>query len=137
MKKRDRYFFGKVDHGQLVFDDPSAWYSHLKQHEQIRVRVTLGKVPKLRSSRTTEQIRYYWGVVLAVIADYTGHSVEELHEVFKAMFLKPKDVMGVNVYPSTTDLDTGQMTDYIENIRNFASRDLACYVPDANEFVIQ
>ena len=92
-----------------------------------------------KQKRTLPQNSYYFGVVLKVLSLETGHSTEDLHEYFKAEYLKEHvkmiDVMGKWIVKdlSTTELDTKVFSDYIEKIRNFASSELSCYIPDANE----
>jgi hypothetical protein len=44
------------------------------------VQVTIGKVKGLR---TEQQMRYYWGVVVKMIADDTGNDIDTIHEFFK------------------------------------------------------
>jgi hypothetical protein len=46
-------------------------------------KLTLSKV----GTRSNQSNRYYRGVVLQLIAEYTGQTKEELHEYFKQMFL--------------------------------------------------
>jgi len=89
--------------------------------------------------RTLSQNNYYWAVVLKVIASETGHTTEELHEYFKNEYLinrfEEKKVLDktIVVETSTTKLSTKVFTKYIEDIRRFASAELGCYIPDANE----
>lgn len=45
--------------------------------------------PQQRTSRAN---RYYWGVVLAMIAAELGESAEELHDAFKLKFRSREDI---------------------------------------------
>lgn len=44
-------------------------------------------VKRLRATRSIQQSRYYWGVVVELIAEHTGYTPEEIHEVLKAKFI--------------------------------------------------
>jgi hypothetical protein len=55
-------------------------------------------------------------------ADYTGHTVDEMHEYFKLEFLSEvRNIMGkdVRVVKSTTKLSVQEFNEYVEKIINF------------------
>ena len=64
--------------------------------------------------------RYYWGVVLEVLSDWSGHTREELHEAFRQMFLGYEE-NGIKYAKSTADLTTVEMERYLEDIRTWAA----------------
>lgn len=79
-----------------------------------------------RKNRTTDQNSLMWSWY-SEIAGYTGHSTDEIHELCKAMFLKPRQVsIGDNAteYRTTTKLTTAEMSEYLERIRAWAATDL-------------
>ena len=78
-----------------------------------------------------DQNEYYWGVVLETLSD-TGYSTEELHEIFKFKFLQDK-IKHHSIIKSTSQLDTKEMEEYLENIRRFASLELGISIPLPNE----
>ena len=77
------------------------------------------RIKKFIEGRSVEQNRYYWGVVLTEISEYTGHTSDELHEYFKKEYLIEKSTF-IETYKSTTDLDIGEFIEYIERIKNWA-----------------
>lgn len=87
--------------------------------------------------RTTNQNSYYWGVVLSMLAEHTGHTAEEMHEIFKGMFLPRKFVRvarrDVEIRRSTTELSTEEFEDYQERIRAFAAQELGFRIPLPHE----
>lgn len=85
---------------------------------------------KARKPRSNNQNSYYWGVVLSLIYDHTGHTPEELHEAFKWKFLKRFNSDGLEFAKSTTELTTGEMMEYVENIKKFAAEELDIVIPD-------
>lgn len=85
-----------------------------RRMEGRMVRVSFGLPTRGRSDN---QNRYYWGICLSLIADETGHTTEEIHEVMKRKFLPRKFVSfaGVTeeVPKSTTTLTTKEMEEYL------------------------
>lgn len=101
------------------------------------VEVVLRKESKLRSLR---QNRYYWAVVISELSAELGHSEDEMHEIFKTMFLTNEvDLVTksgnkhFNITKSTTELTTAKMEVYLEKIRQFADLELGIYLPLPNE----
>ena len=82
------------------------------------------------TQRTNSQNRYYWGICVDLISEHTGFTPEEVHEVLKHKFLSPKERMGENIYPNTTQLDTREFNLYIEKIQCWASMELSLVIPD-------
>jgi len=75
---------------------------------------------KRKPKRSLNINRYYWGVVLPVVSEDTGHTKEELHTLFKSMFLviEIRKVLDkdVRIIRSTTDLTTGEFMQYLDKI---------------------
>lgn len=94
-----------------------------------------------KKQRSGNQNRYYFGVMVDLISEYTGFTRNELHEVLKHKFLRktlwiPKKdgvkEQSIITY-STTDLTTKQFEDYLSEIRQWASSDLGLFLPEPNE----
>lgn len=85
-----------------------------KVGDQITLTITNEK-PK----RTENQNRYYW-MYLGMIAEQTGNDIDDLHTLFKGLFLGKEivEVFGHKVRRagSTTELSAGQFSDYIRRI---------------------
>jgi hypothetical protein len=115
MKLRHFVSKGKIKDGKLVLDNP-RWFRTclLKYDDTDKLRIT---IEKERGTRSKKQNAYYWSVVLAYIAEYMGEQPEDLHEIFKAKFLKRKRVWRgaeMTVLPSTTKLNSDEFGEYIE-----------------------
>jgi hypothetical protein len=81
------------------------------------------QVTERKHIRNLSQNDYYWAI-LEGLSDHLGYTKEEIHELLKYKFLKyAKEIAGqpVVIVPSTTDLDTAQFSDYIENVLKFAN----------------
>ena len=97
-------------------------------------------VAPYKQNRSNEQNRYYWGVVVRELADHTGYAEEEMHEILKALFLNREKTIPLKngnktifIAESTTRLKTNEMEDYLRNIREWASAELGCYLPEPSE----
>ena len=98
-------------------------------------------VEREAATRSLEANAYYWGVVVKALADHTGYTADETHEVLKIKFL-PKDValrtgMGEVVAEfviggSTRTLTVGEFFDYVERIRQWAFEALDVDIPPAD-----
>ena len=65
------------------FNAPSEFYELCKTKKDGDYYLSLHKDhPK----RSLKENRYYWGVVLSMIAEHTGMEIEEAHEFCKLTF---------------------------------------------------
>lgn len=100
--------------------------------QDVRVWVT-----KDTRTRTPKQNRYYWGVVIKMLADHTGYTKEEMHEAMKNTYLGRRFIefngKEVELSKSTKDIDTKEMSEYTERVRQFAAEFLALNIPDPDQ----
>lgn len=91
------------------------------------------------ATRSNQQNRWYWGVIVEQISEKTGFDPDETHEVLKARFLPKKlalcdgngEIQGEYVIGgSTTKLDKVQFGEYCEAIRRWAAESLELQIPD-------
>lgn len=100
--------------------------------EEIRRHAFFAGTPEKKQTRSQKQNRYMFGVVYKLIADHTGYTPEEVHQLMTKEFLGYEN-LGEKFIKSTTRLNTKEMEEYLENVRRFASVELGCYVPLPNE----
>lgn len=125
----------EVVNGSLKFDFRQKdilrrWLNNLNG---VKVELV---IKKHRRKRTIPQNSYYFGVVLDLISEASGYTTEELHELFKRLYLKKQIVIGGKNYDvsiSTRKLNTDQFSKYIEKIKRFAEIKLSLRIPDPNE----
>ena len=89
-----------------------------------------------KKQRSNQQNRYMWSVPYAIIAEYTGNSPEEVHELMCQMFNSKVVVIKNKEYRiplSTASLSTIQLEEYLSRVREWASIELSLYVPLPNE----
>ena len=124
-------FLCKIEKGKVSHFDEDVFYLYIEQWEGMECDLT---IEKHKSSRTIQQNKYLWGVVYKMISDETGYTVEEAHELCKTLFIKKHLDVGEKRYVvigSTTELSTKEFTDYIENIKMWASKELSLVIPEA------
>jgi len=133
-------FKGSVESGRLTFkmgmkDQFDQYLQGLSGDVEITVKPWSEK-----NQRSNNQNRYYFGIVLKIISEETGYTVDECHEICKIKFNSKmihdgkKDMM---IGLSTTSLNTSDMESYLEEIRMWASMNLGLNVPEPNEVVCE
>ena len=90
-------------------------------------------IKKYRRKRTDPQNKYYFGVVVPILMEYTGYTKDEMHEALKWKFLKIEKPGMPPTVGSTKKLNTKEFEEYLENIKRWAAVDLSLYIPDPNE----
>jgi hypothetical protein len=133
-------FFGKIEKGEIKIYDNDKFKQYVSTLEGKDIMLSVGRRRQIRSSN---QNRYYRGIVIEMLANKYGYENEEMHEFCKMKFLQPRtieiiDKNGVvdskTIPRTTTNLDTIQFEDYLEKIRRWASMRLDFYIPLPNEF---
>lgn len=90
--------------------------------------------------RSTQQNRWLWGVCYKMIAEHTGYSADEIHELMKHRFLRHfidietrNGIEQLETVKSTTQLNTIEFNSYTTQIQQWASIELGISIPDPNE----
>lgn len=122
-------FPGIVQQGKVKLDQAPAFREYLHTLEGKRVEVSLEKQVRRRS---LNQNAYYW-VILEMISKETGQDAAELHTAFKMKFSKHITLRGLVIPQSSRTKDTSEFTEYIEQIRAWASEFLNMSIPDPQQ----
>jgi hypothetical protein len=118
----------------LVPVDPAAWILALRRMEGKRVLVD---VAPYRKTRSAQQSRYYFGVVVAILGEDLGYQRDEMHAALAHKFLGSVDEQtGLMRIRSTKDLSTVEFEEYMTRVREWAGQDLGILVPLPNEYLI-
>lgn len=127
-------FHGRVDEaGTLKL--PPAVRGLLTRHLQaLRGKSVTMTVKPFRKHRTDRQSRYYFGVVVPLIAEHCGYEKEEMHELLAMRFLRMDDdpVTGSPRRKHTPETDTKEFAEYVDACIRLAS-ELGVYIPDPGE----
>lgn len=109
-------FVSKINENNEIIHTPLMRYHLSKFKKGINIVVS---VEKQYNKRSLNQNAYYH-MCLGIIAEYTGDSPDELHRLFKGMFLPRKDIVlnkkRYSLAGSTTELTKGQFAEYIMKI---------------------
>lgn len=109
-------FYGTSKELQFKPDNGRAWLDYLVQNEgkKLVININLDK-----ARRSLDQNAYYWAY-LEIIANETGHNADELHKLFKGLFLPKKQLKFKDkIYMmsgSTADLNKPQFSEYLDKI---------------------
>lgn len=109
-------FYFKSHQGTLQWSNGRALTQFLKDNEGKDMYASMDRVKGVRS---LNQNSYYW-FYLEIIASETGNNSDDLHRLFKGLFL-PKTAVTWKEHEymmsgSTTKLSKGDMTMYLDKI---------------------
>lgn len=122
-------FYGTVKDGKLKLESRDLFLMYVESFDGHEVQLTLKKKSKPRSN---QQNRYYWGVVIKTLADHLGYTPDEMHDALRMKFLIDRERQ-LPTIKSTTTLSTITFEEYMTSVRQWASQELDCYIPEPNE----
>ena len=108
----------------------SRWCRTFKTGAHVEIIIR-----KYREKRTDEQNRYYFGVVVPILADHFGYEKDEMHEELKVLFnpIQSKIDPSRQIGESTTKLSTveffSDQDSYVERICRWAATEHGIFVP--------
>lgn len=125
-------FKATIKNNTLTYENESYVRHHLSKLEGKPVTVDVNKIHYQRSN---QQNRWYWKI-LEIVSNDTGHTEDELHRIFKGLFL-PRNIVNLkgkeySLAGSTTDLTKGQFVEYIERIRAEVA-EMGIVIPDPED----
>lgn len=122
---------GFIKNGQLTIRGKNLW--------PLTDGEVLVTVMRAHATRSINQNRWYWGCVVKAVADHTGYTPKEVHEIYKALFLprvvaiegaRGNVVAEFEVGGSTRQLNKLEFGEYCEQIREWAASELDVHIPD-------
>ena len=130
-------FKGKIVKGRMEFEKAQDYTKYIQGLEGKEVSLV---IEEWKKNRSDQENSYYWGVPIKLISEHTGYSKDETHELLKSLFLKKKINVKVKkgserhtIVQSTSKLSTKRFEEYMSEIRQWASQELDCYIPEPNE----
>jgi hypothetical protein len=124
-------FRGKVKNNKLIVGSDYEKYLSTLEGKDIDITVCEHK-----DTRSINQCRYYFAVVVKMISDETGYSKDETHEIIKGKFLSREKKVGKDIIHytiSTSKLKTNEFESLMTEIREWASIELNLMIPQPNE----
>lgn len=126
----------------IIFTDFRKNESKSKLFDHLKTLSDVYKIEikKDKEKRSGNQNRYYWGVVIQMISEHTGFFPDEAHELLKQKFLSYDKAFkstgeAFTISRSTTDLDTWEFENYLEQCRIFAAVEIEIVIPLPNECI--
>jgi hypothetical protein len=116
--------------GKLTLVNPETFRRAMREFAEAPVELTVRRLRKRRSDR---QHRYYFGVVVAMLAEFTGYTSDEMHDALKWKFLRVDPESSLPTVRSTTSLTTVEFEDFLERVRTWAAADVGVVIPLPNE----
>jgi hypothetical protein len=128
-------FRGVVEKGKLHLNEPERYLVWLSTLEGKKVELTVRKSQSLRSLQSN---RYYWGVIIEILANHCGYDRDEMHEALKFKFLSDKrmDEKGLVKIGSTAALNTDEFINYTNRVVMWAATDLQVFIPAPGDIEI-
>lgn len=128
-------FIGYIsEDGALSFRYPKIVKDFLHSLAGVEVDVQIGKHYK---PRTEKENRYYWGVIIPLVAAEIGEEDTDIvHTWLQIAVGHKKTLANVDVPLGTSDLSTAEFEDFASRVRMFASKFLNVYIPLPNEGVV-
>jgi len=118
----------KINNGKVVFEDRYKFDEFLKGIEDKEKLLIIDDIKKPRSENEN---RYYWGVVIKILADELGYlDKNDVHDAMRLRFLKENGKL--ETIRSTASLSTQEFEEYLSKIRIFASSELNIIIPEPN-----
>ena len=90
-------------------------------------------VRKITKASSTPQRRYWFGVVIATLAEQFGMTKDECHEAVMWHFTRYTDERGLDRRKSYNDLTTAEAERLHEEVRAWAAVEHQCYIALPNE----
>lgn len=127
-----RVHYAQVDDdGRLRLDLPEVFKQDIRRFAGKPVEVTVKEKRNRRSDRAN---RYYFGVVVKLMAEHCGYEVDEMHEALAFRFLRLEDdpITGSPRRQRTPKTNTKEFADYVESCIRFGA-ELGVVIPGPNE----
>ena len=130
------YASGIVRNGRLKIRQSDVLGAQLAE---LRDGVVEIEVRRKRATRSQQANAWYWSQVVGRVAEHTGYTPDEIHDIYKAKFLPKRlafadgngEVKGEFVIGGTTTrLSKLEFYEYCESIREWAADTLGVVIPD-------
>jgi hypothetical protein len=128
-------FVGRVDgNGKLDLYNRQGFAALCQHLKGKQVVLTMGAH---KPTRSNNQNRYLWGVVVKTLADELGYTSDEMFDALKFKFLRieaePENGRILPTVKSTSKLDTADFERFLDDVRMWAARDLGIIIPLPHE----
>ena len=132
-------FWSRLKSGRLQLENPDAYFTYISSlHAENRYGITISDERALQGSKSTQQLRYFNGVVCRMIAEESGQSPAEVKLELKMNSLTPRYFTSkqgdtLKYYPSCSDLSKAEMSDLIERSIQYAAENYSLNIPGPDD----
>lgn len=116
------------DRSQVIIRDRESFDNYAKTLRGSELEVI---IRKRKSQRSSQQNRYYFGVVVTLIGDYCGYDADDMHEALAMKFLRIEDcpITGSPRRKRTPKTNTKEFADYVDQCIRFGA-ELGVVIPE-------
>ncbi|MEO8679242.1 MAG: hypothetical protein ABI665_09365 [Vicinamibacterales bacterium] len=129
-----------VWHGHISDDGRLGLLESERVARQSYLSTLAGKdveitVRRKRRDRSPKAHRYYFGVVVAIMAEHCGYDVEEMHELLAMRFLRIEDdpKTGSPRRKHLPETDSEEFGEYVDRCIRFGTVDFGLHFPAPGE----
>lgn len=125
---------GVIENGRLQMTGRALFEAAMRRFPNGYVRV---RIDVARPTRSSQQNRFWHGVVIPLFAEHCGYDVDDMKDVL-ALRLLPKEIVDretgeVHTVPGhTSELNTKQFNELIERAQRLGA-EMGIDIPDPNE----
>ena len=120
----------RVEEGRLHIDRKYDFARFVSAREGQHLELVLR--PR-RVERSRKQDGFYFGVVVAMVAEHCGMSRENAHEELKRLFLAVPSDSPIQKVRSLTDLTVQEHSAFIDQCLHWAASFLGLVIPDPGQ----
>ena len=128
-------FIARAVHGRLEWASAPEVQRCLCRVDGCELEITIGKKRNRKNSGTTRQLRYYWGVIIDMIAEEMGETRENA-DLYLRMMFHFDEINGVKIPKSlkNTMTNTIEREEYFSSCRQWANEFFDnMWIPKPNE----
>ena len=116
------------DHGKVIIRDRLSFDNYAKTLQGSELEVI---IRKRKSQRSSQQNRYYFGVVIKLIGEYCGYDTDDMHEALAMKFLRIEDcpITGAPRRKRTPKTNTAEFAAYVDQCIRFGA-ELGVVIPE-------
>lgn len=111
-------FTGVVREGHIMLDQIDDYRALKTSLEGQRINLSLELMPVLPERAR----KYYFGVIVKRLAEFSGHTPAETHEGLKARFLMRRSGEPDQHVPSVTELSDSERNDFYDHCRVYLAQ---------------
>ena len=131
-------FSGRVEQGRVLMEGmmKDTFNGFLKTLEGEEVFVVIRKPGRDYPQRSSQENRYFHGVICPLLSEHLGYTESEIKDILKVKFLSsPVMVKGreITYIKPTSSLDTVSFEKFCQDIREWSSAELGLFLPEPNQ----